>query len=93
MIEEFRKDMSDKFDNPNTGVYARLDKIDNKQAVANGRTSKLEMKYWLAMGGFTVIMTVGALFARLYIQDIVRTSQAEFKEDLLQDIESIEEIK
>lgn len=44
MLQEFRADFTDKFDNPRTGVYARLDKIDEKQAIANGRTTKSEMK-------------------------------------------------
>lgn len=68
MIEEFRNDVKSSF----KSVNDRLDKIDDKQAKANGRTGKLEMRQYMMLGAFAVLMAIGALFAKLYVQDIAR---------------------
>lgn len=64
MIAEFREDVANRFDNPNTGVFARLDKIDTKQETANTRTVKLEIKVsrlqWWRSG---IVWFVGIMIA------------------------------
>lgn len=85
MLEEIRSDIKERFD----GVDKRLDKIDDKQDKANHRTSKIEMKLWMAIGGGLVILTVGSLLARLYVKDAINTAVFINK----QDIKSIEEIE
>jgi len=69
MITEFRGDMEKSFNS----VYSRLDKIDNKQSVANGRVSKLE--WW--RGGivwFIGILVMLAPFIFSLIQSEIKTA-------------------
>lgn len=81
VIVEFRADVSKEF----STLKERLDKIDNKQAIANGRTGSLEKRQWLQLGGFAVVCTIGALFVRLYIEDVVRNIVSEIRPQLTQD--------
>ncbi len=82
-IKEF---IADKFDNPETGVFVRLDRIDNKQATANGRTSKIEAKVKtiiaVASIGFTIILTVGSFFANMFVRYVAANVYEENKIDL-----------
>lgn len=83
MISEFRLDVKDSF----SVVHKRLDAIDNKQAIANGRTGKLEAKqkaYIMVVGVlWAITLAVGGLFARLYVADVARAIVIEQKELLI----------
>lgn len=89
MIAEFRRDVTDRFDNPNTGVFMRLDKIDTKQGIANGRTAKLELKLAMAIGGGLVILAIGTLLARLYIQDIAKSVAEQTFDDQIKNYDKV----
>lgn len=59
IIKEFRSDVNESFDI----VTDRLEKIDDKQGVANGRTAKLEnskIQIWTVIG---VLLVVGSTLA------------------------------
>jgi hypothetical protein len=86
-IKEF---IADKFDNPETGVFVRLDRIDTKQAIANGRTSKIEAKqkgYIMVISVvWAITLAIGGLFARLYVADIARAVAEEQKSDIIKEV-------
>lgn len=63
MITEFREDVEKSF----SSVNNRLDKIDTKQAIANGRTAKLELWQKLVIGGALVAFVLGGTIITLAI--------------------------
>lgn len=87
MIGEFRKDVADRFDNPNTGVFMRLDKIDTKQGIANGKTGSLlksRTQIWTAIGILTVMGSAIITLAVMAINSKIKDgfSSPEVKEEI-----------
>lgn len=70
IIQNLHEYVTDRFDNPNTGVYARLDKIDTKQAIANGRVGKLESWRQFLLGAWAVLTILTPIAWYIIIKQI-----------------------
>lgn len=87
MIQHFRNDVSESFGK----LDIRLEKIDEKQAIANGRTAKLEnakIQIWTAMG---VIFAIGGVIITLGIYSLKATIKEVVVETLKENAEVIYE--
>lgn len=78
-----------KFDEKHQDVMTVLERIETQTMKTNGRVNKLELWRNIIIGGGLVIMACGTLFARLYVQDIARTTA----EQVVQNINSNWDVK
>ena len=72
MISEFRKDTSGAFKDLNE----RFDIVDK-------RTTKLERKYWIAVGICIVICAIGLSYATLFVQNIAQATFNQYAHQVL----------
>jgi hypothetical protein len=66
MVQEFRDDIKEQF----VGVHSRLDKIDEKQGIANGRVKKLELWRQFLLGAWAVVTMITPVGWYLVTQEV-----------------------
>lgn len=73
MFDNLKATVTDNHDD----VIKVLSRIETQTTKTNGRVNRLELWRSLIIGGCIVVVGFGAIFAKLYIQDIARKTAQE----------------